>query len=331
MPEERELASQLDLFQYFQRFRAGELVRISNREYTTKEHDSLRIRPDGVWYRHKTGDRGRSALDYLIKVEEMSVVEAVFSICRLLQGHQSIVATKKQVFNHKPKEVSLRMPNKFQDNERLMQYLLMRGIDRTIIDTFIERGDIYEGKLYQNEANEKNVGVFVGRDLRGTAQNALWRRLDQNSTDIGNATGSKVECCFRQICKDTLQTIYVFEGAIDLLSFLTLQKLEGEDWQRLCCIALAGGPAPVDGRNPTDYSMPKALAWCLQQYQEIKEVNICTDNDAVGKLIFDIAKSALKDTHTVVSRFPHEIHHDYNVILCKLKGLDEVKMRHQKN
>ena len=56
-----------------------ELVRISGNTYTTKTHDSLKI-SNGMWMWWSRGIGGRSAVDYLMRVRDMTFIEAVSQI-----------------------------------------------------------------------------------------------------------------------------------------------------------------------------------------------------------------------------------------------------------
>ena len=56
--------------------RATYLKRVGGNVYCTREHDSLRI-SNGKWYWWSRGLDGYSALDYLMKVQEYSFVEAM--------------------------------------------------------------------------------------------------------------------------------------------------------------------------------------------------------------------------------------------------------------
>lgn len=64
-------AKQMDLLTYLQSYEPQELVHSSNSVYCTRTHDSLKI-SNGKWCWHSRGIGGRSALDYLIKVNGMS-------------------------------------------------------------------------------------------------------------------------------------------------------------------------------------------------------------------------------------------------------------------
>ena len=57
----------IDLLTYLQNYEPEELVHVSGNVYCTKAHDSLRI-SNGKWCWFSQGIGGKSALDYLIKV-----------------------------------------------------------------------------------------------------------------------------------------------------------------------------------------------------------------------------------------------------------------------
>ena len=71
-----EAARQIDLLSYLRTREPGELVHISGNTYCTREHDSLKI-SNGKWHWFSRGIGGRNALDYLVKVKEMSFPDAV--------------------------------------------------------------------------------------------------------------------------------------------------------------------------------------------------------------------------------------------------------------
>ena len=74
--EEIASAREMDLLTYLRAFEPDELVRFSGDTYCTRTHDSLKI-SNGKWYWFSQNIGGRSALDYLIKVKEMSFLDAV--------------------------------------------------------------------------------------------------------------------------------------------------------------------------------------------------------------------------------------------------------------
>ena len=65
-------AKEMDLLTYLRNYEPQELVHVSGSTYCTREHDSLRI-SNGKWCWFSQGIGGRSALDYLIKANRISI------------------------------------------------------------------------------------------------------------------------------------------------------------------------------------------------------------------------------------------------------------------
>ena len=82
-PEDLAEVKKIDLFTYLSNYEPGELVKKSRNDYVTKTHSSLHIQNGlWMWWAHHIG--GRSALDYLIKVEGYSFKDAAFHIHDLI-------------------------------------------------------------------------------------------------------------------------------------------------------------------------------------------------------------------------------------------------------
>ena len=76
--ENIKAAREVQLVDFLNTYRPGELVRKSRDEYCTKSHSSLRITPSKNLFHWCSQSKGcRGALDYLLTVEEMSFRSAV--------------------------------------------------------------------------------------------------------------------------------------------------------------------------------------------------------------------------------------------------------------
>ena len=113
-PEEVERARQIDLLTYLRQAQPDELVHKGGGHYSTKSHDSLDI-SNGFWKRWSTGDGGKSAVDYLIKVEGFSFQEAVQKV-NSLSGFQ--VWDVRPVQRQPPPKKAFVLPEKNGDNRR---------------------------------------------------------------------------------------------------------------------------------------------------------------------------------------------------------------------
>jgi hypothetical protein len=109
-PEQIEWARRLDLLSYLQQYEPDELVRLGGGVYSTRTNDSLKI-SRGKWFRWSTGVGGISALDYLVKVRDMSFVGAVLHLCDCLRfDRQSVKPEQKQPAREKARQTAHEQP-----------------------------------------------------------------------------------------------------------------------------------------------------------------------------------------------------------------------------
>ena len=144
-------ARKMDLLTYLQNYEPQELVKFSADTYTTKSHDSLKI-SNGKWMWWSRGIGGYTALDYLVKVENMSFIKAVETI---IGRCAATPPTYVKPSNPAPKVLLL--PPKSSSETTVISYLCGRGIDREILKSCIDDGLIFESLPYHNV-------VFVGFD-----------------------------------------------------------------------------------------------------------------------------------------------------------------------
>jgi len=283
----------MDLFTYLQRFDPDELVHVAGKEYCTKTHDSLKI-SNGLWNWNSRGIAGRSALDYLIKVRGMGFLDAVETILREIPQAPSPVraggSRKPPVFSL-PQERHLQLPPAAPDNNRVLAYLAGRGIDRGILDCCVSAGQLYEALPYHN-------AVFVGKDKAGLPRYASLRGT--KGSFKGEANGSDKQYAF-SLPGEGSDKLHLFESAIDALSFATLLKLHGRDWQSVHLLSLAGVFAPV--KRPGD-RLPVSLARYLEDYPGIRRVDLHLDNDLAGRTAAQSIAGLLNGKNEVRDRPP---------------------------
>ena len=140
----------IDLLTYLENYEPDELVKLNERMYSTREHDSLKI-SNGMWCWWSRRIGGKSALDFLIKVRGMKFVDAVSLLLNKTAIQPPIYSKPLAV----PKAKKLILPEKATDNSRLALYLQKdRGIDEEIVEYCIKNNLIYEG-LYKSEKTDK--------------------------------------------------------------------------------------------------------------------------------------------------------------------------------
>ena len=308
-PQVVQEVKRMDLLTYLRNYEPYELVHVAGNTYATKTHDSLKI-SNGKWMWWSRGIGGRSALDYLIKVKNYTFTDAVQTIAGQAQIQTPIYpAAEKTV----PKKLLL--PEKNTDNSRVISYLAGRGIDGDIIDFCIRTGRIYESTGYHN-------AVFVGTDTKGTPRYAALRGT---GTDfIGDANGSDKHYSFAIPSEKGSKTVHLFESAIDLLSFATMSKLDGQDFKGEHLLSLAGVYKPAG--QTTQSKVPAALETFLKDHPETKEVVLHLDNDRAGRLASQAIQTVIEKAYSTRNE-PPQSGKDCNDELCARLGIEATRRK----
>lgn len=206
----------------------------------------------------------------------------------------------------KPK--TLLLPQASRSATHAVEYLRGRGIDRKIIDYCIKTGCLYESYPHHNV-------VFVGQDKNGNARYANLRGI---GTDFkGEANGSDKRFSF-SISAEESDTVHLFESAVDLLSFATMQKLDGKPWNAEHLVSLAGVYKPK--KEAEESTLPLALGQFLEDHPEVKHVNLRLDNDPAGRIAMSTIYKLLTGKYDVCP-LPPLSGKDYNDALCDRLGL----------
>ena len=206
---------ELNLLSYFVNYDPDELIKNGRTDYTTKSHSSLHL-SNGLWFHWRTGIGGRTALDYLIKIEEYEFLDAALYLRDLINGKIPKMVTQKV-----RDSVRFNKPWANRNNDIAFNYLVNeRKIDKDIVKDLISKNYIYEA------AHDHSV-VFVGYDEYGVAKYAMKRFTDSN--EKRDVYGSSKEYSF-SLSNYKSDILHVFESAIDLLSYLTIRKMNGENY-----------------------------------------------------------------------------------------------------
>ena len=307
-PEIIEQVRQIDLLTYLRKFEPDnvEEVKGTKNVYRTVDHDSLKI-SNGKWFWWSQGFGGYNALDYLIKVRNYSFMDAV----EILTGKELANWTPPPKKEEKNEPKVLRLPEKYQDSKRVIQYLFNRGIDYQIIQECIADGVIFESNGRYHNA------VFVGKDETGTPKYAAYRGLG-SSTFKGDAYGSDKQYSFRLLAKEPCQSVHLFEAAIDLLSYATYLKCEGKDYRAVNLLSLSGVYQP--NKELSESKIPIALSTYLQKNPQIKTVILHLDNDKTGRLCTAALKELLQKDYQIVDA-PPPFGKDVNDFLLSYLGI----------
>lgn len=298
-----EKAKKIDLLSYFLTNKPNELIKKGNGTYSLKSHDSVII-SNGLWHRFSTNEAGKSAVDYLIKVEKMSFQDAINSvlyneICTYIDNENDIKNIPKKIV----------IPLKSHTNKQAIDYLKNRGIDEEIINYCIDKRLIYQEKKTNNV-------VFLGYDNSNNIKYAGCRSTNEKRI-MRDAKGSSKDYSFRLLSNIPNDSIHIFESSIDLLSYTTLLKLKGYDYKTQNLLSLAGVYQP--SQNIEQSKIPKAIQNYLDNNKEIKNIVLHFDNDLAGRNATKALIIALKQYN--VYDIPAPYGKDINDYLCYKLGL----------
>lgn len=310
-PEQIERAKQMDLLTYLQYYEPYELVRFSGNVYTTRTHDSLKI-SNGKWCWWSRGIGGRSALDYLIKVRGMSFPDAVIQI----DGQVAVVPPVSSKVEKSTKPKRLLLPDKNENNDRVIAYLMGRGMHRDIIDYCIKSKRLYESRNYHN-------AVFIGFDKQGVPRYGTLRGTSARRF-LGEVNGSDKHFSFSIPAQNKSSKLHLFESAIDLLSYCTLELLSCKDWRQESYLSLAGIYKPK--QNIEESTPPAALMQFLKDNPYIKDIALHLDNDMAGRQAAKTIQTILPNPYTVSDEPPirGKDYNDYLKIIVGIQKLNSV-------
>lgn len=310
--EQIEKAREMDLLTYLQFYEPNNLKPFGRNGYCLKDHDSLKI-SNGKWFWWSQNIGGRSALDYLVSVRNVPFTEAVTMLCgnTINMPYQ----TRKPI--EKPK-ISFVPPERYVNNNKVIEYLQKRGIDKEIIEYCIYNKTLYEEKKYHN-------AVFAGYDDSRKMKYAFLRSTYLNSTFMGEVGGSDKRYSFSIVPKDSKKEgIAIFESAIDAMSYATMLKMGNKDWKQCRYLSLGG---VYKEKNNDCYKLPLALEEYLKKNPDTKLVLMCLDNDNIGKNAMEEIAVTLHNTAIRCIFNPPNNQKDYNAVIMAKKHLSNVKTR----
>ena len=119
----------------------------------------------------------------------------------------------------------------------------------------------------------------------------------------------------------------IFECAIDLLSYATLAKLNGQDWKEMSFVSLSGVYSPA--KKIEDSKVPIALEKYLGSNPSVRKIRIHFDNDIAGRKAAQTLKTILPDKYEIVDE-PPKAGKDFNDFLCMRMGIYN-KKTHERN
>jgi hypothetical protein len=307
-----------------------------NDSYTDVEH------PDGhpmssftytksknVWNYHAGGFGGIGAWDYIKKIEGLTSPRDIEERLREVMGldDPDRAAEVKQRAQERQEREELRTqytrvnddgqfhlpPQSPTTNELRAGLCGRRGIDREILEFFIDRGLIYES----NEPWTRNDGttmyfhnaIFVARDKDGVPHAATYKYLQpKTDKDTGREyfpSGAVTHSDHQHYLPfyfsgSSTNMIVLFESVIDALGFLTLQKAKGRAWDSFSFVSFEGISAEYK-------TVPNALKRILDEHPDLDKVVLAFDNDDAGMGAANSLKGLLeRGQYKVVTFLPEK-------------------------
>jgi len=277
----------------------------STNEYYMVEHDSLKM-SNGKWFRHSTQQGGYSALDFLVKERAVHFVDAVLA---LTDGYA--ITDNKAMPNTLPPSLTkpFVLPKPNRNNDRVIAYLLKRGIGRSVIYRCIRIGTLYE--------SDKHRCVFIGKDENDYPRFACERGItDDFKKDI---SGSIKKYSFWVPPKGPKGhgnfILALFESPIDSLAHASIHDFGETDWD--------GYRLSLGGTSSL------ALMSFLERHPQITKLYLCLDNDEPGRvatkrIIEELSKDG-RFTHLRVAKAPAPVGKDYGDLLERMQQMNTQK------
>lgn len=250
--EQRERARQMDIAALLES--QGERLTRRGAEYEWKDGSEKVTIRGNLWY-HQYDQEGGDTVGFVMRFMEKSYPEAVDY---LLGGRAGSIAISPPV--EKKRDVGKFVPPERNENMRqAWAYLqIKRGIDKEVLNAFVKKNMIYESADYHN-------AVFIGYDMEGNPKHANLRGTGTGKSYKGNAPNSSPEYSFHW--HGTSEKLFVFEAPIDMLSYISMHKHEGEKHSYAACCGVG----------------ERVVFQMLKDNPNIKKVCLCLDNDEAGQ------------------------------------------------
>lgn len=272
-----QTAREADLLDYFEK--SGYTIKKHQCEYYIEEFPGLCINPDKKqWYSHYDGiGRTNNSVDCLTLVLGESFNQAVYELTgNDISAMHSYDYPKTYQPQHtsppvhfEKKKRELDVPPPCDNMRRVFAYLCKaRKIPAKVVEEFAHAGVLYQSKKTEKMKSENAIfvhknekGEIIGGELQGINS---FKRFK----GVVAGTGDSVFMFTPYPAKDgRLKRAYLFESAIDLMSFYTLCNKKNKLMEGAAFISMAG-------LKP---SVPKKLE------AEGVQIISCVDNDDSGR------------------------------------------------
>lgn len=259
--EQKERANLVNLSQFLMSH--GFDLKKVGKEYVWKEHDSLHIKDNGPgergqWFRFSE-NKGGDNIGLLREYMDMSFIDAVEA---LTGEHIDRTYTPSHTYEPKPVQQTARELSLAEaDNcRRVFAYLCKtRGLDYDMLSALVKKGVISQEEKTGNVLFKyfDTDGKVIGAEKVGTSTEHKFK---------GIATGSVGGHGF-EVVRGTGEKAFLFESAIDMLSYLQMHSNELDN----CRLVSMMGVKPSI-----------VLDTMLRHNIAAENVFLCSDNDTAG-------------------------------------------------
>ena len=276
---------------------------------TTREHDSLIIRPDRNLYFRNSTQRGGSIIDFVMEFTEYDTPSK--AVAHLLDFSGLSETERPNAPRNRPEQEKpvqqakpeIQLPERAEDFRRLYGYLSgTRGISPAVIGHMIKHGYLYQ--------DMRNNCVFVGKDRNGKVCYGMLRSTYSEGTFKGDLPGCDYDK--GMLVSHGADTLVVTEAAIDAMSYMDLTNRAGGDFK------------------DNDYLiLGSSTKWKALRYRmdtgSYRKVILALDNDDAGRLGNEKMKELLQEmgfTGEVITDIPGN--NDWNDDLREPKEKDSI-------
>ena len=326
-PEILKKVKQVDLLTYLLNYQPDRLKKISHNTYCIRDHDSLHI-SNGLWNWQSMGIGGKSALDFLIKVDNYTFLDAATIIAENIK----VKEPEYIPYSEKERDKKIQIPQRAKTDQNAINYLLSRGISFNVIKHCIDHYLLYENEYTSPSTNKVYQNVaFIGWDKKtNKPRHIALRGINQDF--IGDATGSdkRYSFCIESNNPDC-DTVHVNEAPIDVLSQATLFELDNKEFNHEHILSLTGIYAPRN--DTTKIKIPLALEQFLKEHTKVKNIVFHLDLDKVGRRATKLIIKNMKSNMPEYSCYddPPKNYKDTNDNLCMRLGIAKTKSRLKAN
>jgi len=286
--EQKRQARQANLIEYL--LRQGEPLERVGLRYRHKDHDSL-VFTENAYYWNSRGETG-NAIDYLVRHKGMAYNTAVAELTHtdIDATNMTLPPTPKEIFNFG--KIILE-----QDMRRTIAYLnKTRGISYELIKQLIT------DKLLFQEAETNNIifpmydetGGIVGAELCGTLTDKRFKGIKPDS-EYGY--GYTIQG------KSDIKYALFFESAVDLLSFVDIERLKNKPIDNALLVSMAGLKDNI-------------INYTLNRRNEPLQAVLCVDNDEAGSNFIKLVTAQIEGVRAFL---PEAQYKDWNEQLKAMK------------